>query len=102
MSARLIVPALVALLPVLCFLATLLYLDSYKLVRLQAVIAVVAAGAVVAGIGFFVNAWLLQLLAIDLTKGKAFMQFDECWYCMPCEQDCPTGAVKVDIPYLLR
>ena len=68
MSARLIVPALVALLPVLCFLATLLYLDSYKLVRLQAVIAVVAAGAVVAGIGFFVNAWLLQLLAIDLTS----------------------------------
>jgi RsiW-degrading membrane proteinase PrsW (M82 family) len=67
-SARLIVPALVALLPVLCFLATLLYLDSYKLVRLQAVIAVVAAGAVVAGIGFFVNAWLLQLLAIDLTS----------------------------------
>ena len=44
----------------------------------------------------------LDLLAIDLTKGKAFMQFDECWYCMPCEQDCPTGAVKVDIPYLLR
>ena len=30
------------------------------------------------------------------------MAFDECWYCMPCEKDCPTGAVKVDIPYLLR
>ena len=42
MSARLILPALVALLPVLCFLAALLYLDSYKLVRLQTVIAVVA------------------------------------------------------------
>jgi NAD-dependent dihydropyrimidine dehydrogenase PreA subunit len=33
----------------------------------------------------------LDLLAIDLSKGKAFMKFDECWYCMPCEQDCPTG-----------
>ncbi|WP_116136177.1 4Fe-4S dicluster domain-containing protein [Trinickia diaoshuihuensis] len=44
----------------------------------------------------------LDLLAIDLTKRKAYMQFDECWYCMPCERDCPTGAVKVDIPYLLR
>lgn len=44
----------------------------------------------------------LDLLAIDVTKGKAYMQFDECWYCMPCERDCPTGAVKVDIPYLLR
>jgi len=30
------------------------------------------------------------------------MQFDECWYCMPCEQDCPTGAVHVNIPYLVR
>ena len=49
-----------------------------------------------------VDVCTLDLLAIDLTKGKAFMQFDECWYCMPCEQDCPTGAVKVDIPYLLR
>jgi NAD-dependent dihydropyrimidine dehydrogenase PreA subunit len=44
----------------------------------------------------------LDVLAIDLVKGTAFMKFDECWYCLPCETDCPTGAVKVDIPYLLR
>ena len=44
----------------------------------------------------------LDVLAIDFTKGKAYMKFDECWYCMPCEKDCPTGAVTVDIPYLLR
>ncbi len=67
MSARLIVPALVALLPVLCFLAALLYLDSYKLVKLQAVVAVVAAGAIVAGVSFFLNAWLIGLLGIELT-----------------------------------
>jgi len=42
------------------------------------------------------------VLAIDLTSKKAYMKFDECWYCMPCEKDCPTGAVNVDIPYLLR
>jgi NAD-dependent dihydropyrimidine dehydrogenase PreA subunit len=30
------------------------------------------------------------------------MKYDECWYCMPCEADCPTGAVTVAIPYLLR
>jgi NAD-dependent dihydropyrimidine dehydrogenase PreA subunit len=41
-------------------------------------------------------------LAIHPETNKAFMQFDECWYCMPCETDCPTGAVKVEIPYLLR
>jgi NAD-dependent dihydropyrimidine dehydrogenase PreA subunit len=44
----------------------------------------------------------LDVLAIDMVKGKAFMKFDECWYCLPCEQDCPTGAVQVNIPYLLR
>jgi NAD-dependent dihydropyrimidine dehydrogenase PreA subunit len=44
----------------------------------------------------------LDVLAIDLTKKKAFMQFDECWYCLPCEQDCPTDAIRVDIPSLLR
>ena len=44
----------------------------------------------------------LDLLAINLLKGKAYMKYDECWYCMPCEADCPTQAIHVDIPYLLR
>ena len=44
----------------------------------------------------------LDVLAIDLVRGSAFMKYDECWYCMPCEVDCPTGAVKVNTPYLLR
>lgn len=44
----------------------------------------------------------MDILAIDPATGKAFMKYDECWYCMPCQKDCPTGAVKVSIPYLLR
>ena len=44
----------------------------------------------------------LDVLAIDMVTKKAFMKFDECWYCLPCETDCPTGAVNVSIPYLLR
>ena len=44
----------------------------------------------------------LDILAIDENKQKAYMKYDECWYCMPCEVDCPTNAVKVNIPYLLR
>ncbi len=44
----------------------------------------------------------LDVLAIDPEKQKAYMKYDECWYCMPCEVDCPTNAVKVNIPYLLR
>jgi len=42
------VRAAVGLLPALCFLAGLLLLDSYKLVRLRTVLAVIAAGALVA------------------------------------------------------
>ena len=44
----------------------------------------------------------LDVLRISDMTGKAYMAYDECWYCMPCEADCPTGAVKVNIPYLLR
>jgi NAD-dependent dihydropyrimidine dehydrogenase PreA subunit len=44
----------------------------------------------------------LDVLRIDPVTGKAYMKYDECWYCLPCEKDCPTGAVKVNIPYLLR
>ncbi|KAF0805710.1 4Fe-4S dicluster domain-containing protein [Alloalcanivorax xenomutans] len=44
----------------------------------------------------------LDVLWIDESTGKAHMKYDECWYCMPCEADCPTDAVTVNIPYLLR
>jgi len=43
----------------------------------------------------------LDVLAIDETGNVAFMKYDECWYCLPCEEDCPTDAVTVSIPYLL-
>ncbi|MCI5085828.1 MAG: ferredoxin family protein [Rhodovulum sp.] len=39
--------------------------------------------------------------AADGSK-TAYMKYDECWYCMPCEADCPTGAVTVNLPYLLK
>lgn len=44
----------------------------------------------------------LDVLWINEATGKAHMKYDECWYCMPCEADCPTDAVTVNIPYLLR
>ena len=59
--------ALVGLLPVLSFLAALLYLDSYKLVKLRAVIAVVACGALVAGASYLANDGILEMVSIDLT-----------------------------------
>jgi protease PrsW len=63
---------LVGLLPVLSFLAALLYLDSYKLVKLRAVVAVVACGAAVAGASYFVNAGLMSATEIDF---RAFTRY---------------------------
>lgn len=59
--------ALVGLLPVLCLLAALLYLDGYKLVTMRAVLAVVAAGVGVAAGCYVVNAFLLGVVPIDVT-----------------------------------
>ncbi len=34
--------------------------------------------------------------------GLPFGRYRTCWFCLPCEVECPTGALWVDIPYLLR
>jgi NAD-dependent dihydropyrimidine dehydrogenase PreA subunit len=44
----------------------------------------------------------VDCLAVDPNTGKAHMAFDECWYCLACEIDCPKDAITVKIPFLLR
>jgi protease PrsW len=73
MSANTPLHALVGLLPVLAFLAALLYLDSYKLVKLRAVVGVVACGAVVAGASYLANGWALDLISIDLAHFSRYV-----------------------------
>lgn len=68
-----IVPLLVGLLPVLGFLAVLVLLESYRLVRLSTVVAVVAAGAAVAAACYFLNDWLLGTLDWDLTRYSRYV-----------------------------
>ena len=60
-----VLPALVGLLPVLSFLAALLYLDSYKLMKLRFVIAVVAFGVAVSGASYLVNDQVFGRFEID-------------------------------------
>ncbi|HBQ94817.1 MAG: ferredoxin family protein [Firmicutes bacterium] len=43
----------------------------------------------------------MGILAMDKEK-KAYMKYNECWYCLPCEVDCPVDAITVEIPYLVR
>jgi len=63
----------VGLLPVLAFLAALLYLDSYKLVRVRVVIAIVASGIVVAYACYVVNAYLIGALSMDFTSFSRYV-----------------------------
>ncbi|MEL6241283.1 MAG: ferredoxin family protein [Pseudomonadota bacterium] len=45
---------------------------------------------------------VLRIAATEDGTQTAYMKYDECWYCMPCEADCPTGAVTVNLPFLLK
>jgi len=72
-SAEIILPPLVGLLPVLSFLAVLLLLDSYKLVKLRAVVAVVACGVLVAGAGYLVNGQVLEVFPIGIATFSRYV-----------------------------
>ncbi len=37
-----------------------------------------------------------------LSCGVAFGRYHTCWFCLPCEIECPRKAINVEIPYLLR
>ncbi len=37
-----------------------------------------------------------------LNCGRAFEKNQTCWYCLPCELECPHEALEVRIPYLVR
>lgn len=51
----LVVRALLGLLPVVCFLAALVALDSYKLVRLRTILSVIVLGGLTAGVSYVLN-----------------------------------------------
>jgi RsiW-degrading membrane proteinase PrsW (M82 family) len=68
-----IVQGLVALVPVLAFLGLLLYLDSYKLVRMRAVLAVILCGAAVAVVSYPINALLLKLSGLDVGQFSRYV-----------------------------
>ncbi len=58
---------LVCLSPVLVFLASLIWLDSYKLVRLRSVLLTLAAGSIAAVAAFLCNSFLMDRWYVDFT-----------------------------------
>ena len=62
MLADSIIRAPVGLLPVLIFLIVLLYMDSYKLVRLRTVLLVILAGGLLPVLGYWINGFAMAEL----------------------------------------
>jgi protease PrsW len=91
MTLELTARGLVGLLPVLVFLATLLWLDSYKLVSLRGVLATMAAGTLVAGACYGVNLALLGALPMDFGAYSRFVA--------PLVEEALKGLILV---YLVR
>ena len=60
--------ALVALAPVAIFLAALVLMDSYKLVRLCTVLMVLAAGVAAAAGAYATHAYILEIIPMDATS----------------------------------
>jgi RsiW-degrading membrane proteinase PrsW (M82 family) len=66
-------PIAVGVLPVGVFLALLLYLDSYKLVKPIAVLAVVICGALAAGLSYSLNAMVLDVVRMDIAPFSRYV-----------------------------
>ena len=65
MITQFLVRAPIGLMPVLAFLAALVYLDSFKLVSLRAVVAAIGVGGFAAGISYLLNSAALDRLPVD-------------------------------------
>ena len=55
----------VSLLPVFVFLSALIFLDSYKLVKLRSVLLAILFGCLVAGLCAVINSWLSGMLLLE-------------------------------------
>jgi len=64
---------LVGLLPVLIFLVVLVWMDSYKLLRLRTVLAVIAVGGLAAWAAMYLNGWLLDALGMRLQSYSRYV-----------------------------
>jgi len=68
MTVDLVVQVLLGLLPVVCFLAGLVYLDSYKLVGIRWVIGTIVTGGFITAVSYFVHSYLLDITDLEFVK----------------------------------
>jgi RsiW-degrading membrane proteinase PrsW (M82 family) len=72
-TADLVTHLLLGLLPVCCFLAALVYLDSYKLVPIRRVLAVIALGCLTAALSYPFSLVGLELIGLEFTAYTRYM-----------------------------
>jgi len=53
------------------------------------------------GCGICVDICPLDCFRLD-EDDKAFMKYDECWYCGSCTLECPENAMALRLPYPIR
>ena len=94
MTTGLLTHLLLGLLPVSCFLAALVYLDSYKLVPIRRVLTVIVLGCVTAALSYPVSLFWLDLAGIDFTTYTR--------YVAPAFEEALKGAVIVILLRLNR
>lgn len=63
----------ISLLPVSAFLVVLIFMDSYKLVRLRTILRTLLVGSVVAIVCLYVNSWLLESLRLDPVRFRKYV-----------------------------
>jgi RsiW-degrading membrane proteinase PrsW (M82 family) len=90
-SGEILTRAPLSLLPVLLFLASLKYLDGYKLTRLSLILNVIVLGIVVTTVSYYSNWFLIGVLQIE------FLQYAR--YIAPIVEEVLKAAVVV---YLFR
>ena len=73
MPTDLMIRAPVGLLPVVFFLVYLVYMDSYKLVKLQRVLAVILAGGLAAILAMYLNGWLIGALDMEISTYSRYV-----------------------------
>ena len=73
MTVTVLFHALLGLLPVICFLAGLIYLDSYRLVGVRWILGTIIVGGVLAGFAYLLNGWLMAALDIEFTTYSRYL-----------------------------
>ncbi len=68
MTADFALHALLGLLPVMCFLGALVYLDSYKLVRVRWILATIAIGGILAASSYLIHTSVLDATQMEYTQ----------------------------------